>query len=126
MAIARYPSFVIDCADPVALATFYGALLGWPVTTWDGAAQIRADYGDSIGFHAITGYTPPQWPGQDIPQQMHIDVMVDDLDTAEAAVLAQGATKHDHQPGTTFRVFLDPAGHPFCICVDAAEGADPA
>ena len=49
---------------------------------------------------------------------MHLDVMVEDLDTAEAAVLELGATKHDHQPGTTFRVFLDPAGHPFCLCVD--------
>ena len=35
-----------------------------------------------------------------------------------AEVLRLGATKHDHQPGTTFRVFLDPAGHPFCLCVD--------
>jgi hypothetical protein len=52
-----------------------------------------------------------------MPQQMHIDVMVEDLDVAEAAVLGLGATKHDHQPGTTFRVFLDPAGHPFCLCV---------
>jgi hypothetical protein len=43
---------------------------------------------------------------------------VDDLDVAEAAVLDLGATKHEHQPGTTFRVFLDPAGHPFCLCAD--------
>ena len=47
---------------------------------------------------------------------MHLDVDVDDLDIAEAAVLELGATKHGHQPGTTFRVFLDPAGHPFCLC----------
>ncbi len=55
-------------------------------------------------------YTPPRWPGQDVPQQMHVDVMVDDLDAAEAEVLKLGAVKPDHQPGTTFRVFLDPAG----------------
>ena len=30
-----------------------------------------------------------------------------------------GATKHDHQPKPdSFRVFLDPAGHPFCLCWD--------
>jgi hypothetical protein len=23
-----------------------------------------------------------------------------------------------HQPGMSFRVFLEPAGHPFCLCVD--------
>jgi len=53
-----------------------------------------------------------------VPQQMHLDVIVDDLDVAETAVLALGATKHEHQPGTSFRVFLDPAGHPFCLCLD--------
>ena len=31
-------------------------------------------------------------------------------------VVALGARKHEHQPGKTFRVFLDPAGHPFCLC----------
>ena len=119
MAIARFPSLVIDCPDPVALATFYGALLDWPVTTLDygAGAQIRADYGDSIGFQRVEKYTPPQWPGQEVPQQMHVDVVVDDLDAAEAAVIELGATKHEHQPGTTFRVFLDPAGHPFCLCL---------
>lgn len=52
---------------------------------------------------------------------MHIDVIVDDLDDGEAAVLELGATKPDHQPDhqpeTTFRVFSDPAGHPFCLCL---------
>jgi hypothetical protein len=49
---------------------------------------------------------------------MHLDVIVDDLDAAEVAVLDLGATKHPHQPGTSFRVFLDPAGHPFCLGLD--------
>jgi hypothetical protein len=117
MAIARFPALVIDCPDPVALATFYGALLDWPVEASDDWAHIRAEYGDSIGFQKVEGYTPPDWPGQDQPQQMHVDVTVDDLDVAEAAVIGLGATRHEHQPGTTFRVFLDPAGHPFCLCI---------
>jgi Glyoxalase-like domain len=49
---------------------------------------------------------------------VHLDVMVRDLDDGEREALALGATKAEHQPGTTFRVFLDPAGHPFCLCVD--------
>ena len=118
MSIAKFPSVVLDCPDPLALATFYGAMLDWPVSGSGDWAHIRAEYGDSIGFQKVEGYTRPQWPGQAVPQQMHLDVTVDDLDTAEAEVLALGATKHDHQPGTTFRVFLDPAGHPFCLCVD--------
>ncbi len=119
MAIARFPVVVLDCPEPKTLADFYGALLDWKVdVNDDGWAFARAEYGDSLGFQKVDDFTPPQWPRQDVPQQMHIDVVVDDLDTAEAAVLELGATKHEHQPGTTFRVFLDPAGHPFCLCVD--------
>ncbi len=118
MAIARYPSIVLDCPDPEVLARFYGALLDWKVDVSADWADVRADYGQCISVQKVDSYRPPQWPGQDVPQQMHLDVMVDDLDTAEAEVLKLGATKHDHQPGTTFRVFLDPAGHPFCLCVE--------
>jgi hypothetical protein len=118
MAIARYPSFVLDCPDATELATFYGTLLDWPVTTSDGWGEIRDTTGQCICFQQVEDYTPPQWPGQQVPQQMHLDVMVEDLDAAEPQVLALGATKHEHQPGTSFRVFLDPAGHPFCLCVD--------
>jgi len=108
----------MDCSDPSAVASFYGAMLDWTVDISEGWADVRADYGQCLSFQQVEGYTPPDWPGQDLPQQMHLDVVVDDLDVAEAAVLGLGATKHRHQPGTTFRVFLDPAGHPFCLCVE--------
>jgi predicted enzyme related to lactoylglutathione lyase len=117
MAIARFPVAVLDCPDPEVLAGFYSALLDWEVVqSGENMAFIRAEHGDALGFQRVADFTPPQWPGQDIPQQLHLDVTVDDLDIAEAAVLALGAVKHDHQPGETFRVFLDPAGHPFCLC----------
>jgi len=118
MAIARYPSVVIDCPDPRALADFYGAMLDWRVEDRSDWVEIRSDDGQCISFQHVESYSPPRWPTQDAPQQMHIDVVVDDLDAAETAVLALGATKHEHQPGTSFRVFLDPAGHPFCLCLD--------
>jgi predicted enzyme related to lactoylglutathione lyase len=119
MAIARNPSFVIDCPDPAALATFYSTLLDWKAEISANWADIRSPDGQQcISFQLVADYTPPEWPKQERPQQMHLDVMVEDLDTGEAAVVALGATKHEYQPGTTFRVFLDPAGHPFCLCVD--------
>jgi glyoxalase superfamily protein len=118
MAIARYPGLVIDCPDAAALATFYGTMLDWKITTSPDWAEIRADYGQCICFQQVQDYSPPKWPGQEVPQQTHLDVIVDDLDAGEAAVLELGAVKHEYQPGTTFRVFLDPAGHPFCLCVD--------
>jgi len=118
MAIARFPSIVLDCPDAAALAAFYGALLDWKVDSSADWADVRSDYGQCLSFQQVEGYSPPVWPGQEVPQQMHLDVIADDLDAGESAVLALGATKHEHQPGTTFRVFLDPAGHPFCLCID--------
>lgn len=44
-------------------------------------------------------------------------MFVDDLDDGERGVLDLGATRTDPQPGDNFRVFLDPAGHPFCSVV---------
>ncbi|GAA1423189.1 VOC family protein [Agrococcus citreus] len=117
MAIARFPTLVIDCPDADALARFYSALLDWPVTRSDDDwVEIQADYGQMLCFQQVEQYRAPDWPGQEHPQQMHVDVVVDDLDEGERAVLELGATKHEHQPGETFRVFLDPAGHPFCLC----------
>ncbi len=92
-------------------------MLDWKIEEGEDWWSIKADHGDSLSFQKVDSYRPPQWPGQEIPQQMHLDVVVDDLDTAETEVLKLGATKHEYQPGTTFRVFLDPAGHPFCLCL---------
>lgn len=48
---------------------------------------------------------------------MHLDLAVPDIEEAEPAVLAAGARVHAHQPSQDggFRVYLDPAGHPFCL-----------
>jgi hypothetical protein len=37
---------------------------------------------------------------------------------ARLSLTALGARKADVQPGTSFRVYLDPAGHPFCLVLD--------
>ena len=122
MAIARFPTLVLDCPDAGELARFYAALLDWEVQAEsddDGSwYDVKPSHAPGcLSFQQVEGYRAPVWPGQDSPQQMHLDVIVDDLDEGERAVVALGATKHEHQPGTTFRVFLDPAGHPFCLCL---------
>ena len=58
MAIARYPSFVLDCPDAGALATFYGALLDWEVKIEPDWAEVRADYGQCICFQQVADYSP--------------------------------------------------------------------
>jgi predicted enzyme related to lactoylglutathione lyase len=117
MAIARTPHWVIDCPDPAALADFYAQLLDWETKVDDDGtwAEARGE-GGALNFQGVDDYRAPKWPTQEVPQQTHLDVFVDDLDTAEKATLALGATKHEVQPGESFRVFLDPAGHPFCLC----------
>jgi predicted enzyme related to lactoylglutathione lyase len=118
MAIARYPTFVYDCPDAGRLARFYATLLGWEMTENEDWSDIKpADGSSCISFQQVDGYRAPTWPSQDVPQQLHLDVVVPDLEEAEAEVLELGATRAEHQPGTTFRVFLDPAGHPFCLCL---------
>jgi catechol 2,3-dioxygenase-like lactoylglutathione lyase family enzyme len=116
--IARLSWTAIDCPDARALADFYVALTGWPVDedasddTW---VQLQADGLVTLAFQEVDDYRPPAWPGQEHPQQEHLDFTVDDLDEGERQVLALGARKHAEQPGRTFRVFLDPADHPFCL-----------
>ncbi len=118
MAIAQFPGLIIDCPEPAVLARFYGALLDWTVQADDDGswAEARAP-GQCLSFQRVDDYRAPVWPEQSVPQQMHLDLMVEDLDTAEHAAVALGATVHSFQPGTTFRVMLDPAGHPFCLCI---------
>jgi hypothetical protein len=41
--------------------------------------------------------------------------MVDDIGPAEEAALTIGATRLEGG-GPDFRVYADPAGHPFCLC----------
>ena len=118
MAIARLPLIVVDCPDPGVLAEFYGAMLNWKVDVSVDRASACAGDGRCISFHRVADYTPPSWPTQERPQQMHLDVIVDDLDAAEAAVIDLGATKPSDQPGMSYLVFLDSAGHPFCLCLD--------
>ena len=121
--IARMAWTAIDCPDPRALAEFYSAILDWPISSSDEEwVSLTAPDGQMLCFQRVGGYQRPQWPGQEHPQQEHIDLWVDDLDEGEAAVLGLGAVKHEVQPGQDFRVFLDPAGHPFCLCQAGTDG----
>ena len=116
--IARFSLVALDCRDPRHLAEFYAALTGWevrPPGPDDDWIELRSAGDATIAFQEVADHEPPVWPGSEHPQQLHLDFDVDDLDVGESDVLAIGARKADFQPGTTFRVFLDPAGHPFCL-----------
>jgi predicted enzyme related to lactoylglutathione lyase len=94
---------MLDCPDAKALSHFYAELLAKPVTyDADGVAMIGEEY------------TAPRWPDPAYPQQIHLDVTVQDVDAAERAALDIGATRLDGA-GPNWRVYADPAGKPFCL-----------
>lgn len=114
---------VLDCPDPGALARFYQELLGGEVdrpdrrwsldATW---ATLHLDSGPVLCFQAAPEHQPPAWGDPARPQQSHLDVHVTDRELATEQALAAGATLLDGgSPGQSFRVFADPAGHPFCL-----------
>jgi len=107
---------IIDCPDPAALANFYSELLGQPVTysSEDFVVVAASNRASGLGFQLAPDYKPPTWPDDAVPQQIHLDVMVDDLAAAAAAVQAIGARRLG-PPGEGANVFADPAGHPFCL-----------
>ncbi len=126
MSIAKYSVTAIDCPDPIALASFYSKLSGFEMeplgdfdpekVTW---FSLLRDGEPVISFQRIPHFVAPTWPEGPVPQQMHLDFDVKDLDKAEAQVLALGATKSPFQSATNFRVYFDPIGHPFCLVLNS-------
>lgn len=110
--LGRLHHLVIDCPDPRALAEFYAQLLGQPITYGSDEFVVVAENETSSGlaFQRVPGHRRPTWPSPAVPQQMHLDIMVEDIGEATLGVLALGASKLNGEG-----VFADPAGHPFCL-----------
>lgn len=129
----RFDVVALDTPDPAGLARFYCDLLGWRVESADEHwVMIRAGDGSGpgpggrLGFQHAPDYVAPTWPDPGVPQQSHLDLAVADLDEGEAFALSLGARRVRGPGGEQdFRVFLDPTGHPFCLCL-YADGAQPA
>ncbi len=100
-AIATFAVAALDCPDPLALARFYSDLTGWDVAADSDAswAQLDSPAGASLAFQGVDDHRPPEWPGSEHPQQLHLDFDVPDLDAGEQAVLAIGATKAELPAG---------------------------
>jgi catechol 2,3-dioxygenase-like lactoylglutathione lyase family enzyme len=111
--IGRLHHVIIDTPDPAAAAGFYSELLGLPVTyrSQDFVVIAVDDTTSGVGFQLAPDHQPPRWPDPTRPQQVHLDVMVDDVDAAGPRVLALGAELLD--PANN--VYADPYGHPFCL-----------
>ncbi|MBL1078806.1 VOC family protein [Nocardia sp. 2] len=116
MAVARLGSITLDCDDIDTLAAFWAGMLGGtPVLTNEKFIIVQLPEG-YLTAHRVPGYRPPTWPEENPPKQIHLDLAVDDLETAQAAAIALGASPAAHQANPEVcRVLFDPAGHPFCL-----------
>lgn len=117
----RLTTINLDAPDARVLADFYRRLLGWDLVADEGDwVKLLAPDG-SIGLSCQTepNYVPPTWPSQSGEQlmMMHLDIQVEDLAAAGTHAEACGATLAGHQPEDDVRVYIDPAGHPFCLWI---------
>lgn len=116
--VGQLASISLDCPDADVLAVFYSRLLGLEevFATPDRGVIALSGAGPMLTLMRVDRYVQPSWPEGPQHQQLHLDVAVEELDTATEAAVALGATPAEHQPAPEqWRVLLDPAGHPFCL-----------
>ena len=107
----------LDCADARAEAEFWSQLLGWEIVAAEEeyAMVTPPGGGAALGFGRVEGHRAPAWPDEHGTKQFHFDLGCDDIAAEEERAVRLGATVAPDQPGETWRVLLDPAGHPFCL-----------
>jgi len=130
---------VLDSTDARGLAEFYRELLGYayregdepppagqPDTKASEWQVIRHRSGTPrIAFEQVAGLPTATWPEGPIPQQLHLDLQVPNLEALElhhrramalGATVLEDRTADEEEP---LWVYADPSGHPFCIFVAA-------
>ena len=108
-----------DAADMTAESTFWSRLMGGKVEAEDDWHTIYVDGEPRIAVQLAPNHVAPEWPNG-TPQQVHLDLWVDDIKTSHEEVMSFGATLLEATPDIDsregFQVYADPAGHPFCLC----------
>ena len=122
MAVATLKMLSLDSSDASRDAAFWSAVLGWDVAAQGEGYAMLTGPDHALGFGTVPDHQPPAWPNEHGTKQFHLDLAVDDLDAAAAECVELGATLPDEQPGETWRVLLDPSGHPFCLTKAASWG----
>jgi predicted enzyme related to lactoylglutathione lyase len=110
---------VFDAADLNAESTFWARLLGGTVDAEDDWHMVLVNGEPKVGVQLAPDHVPPEWP-DGTPQQIHLDLWVDDFEEAHTEVMSAGAKLLQAAVSTespdNFQVYADPAGHPFCLC----------
>src|SRR5262245_5683006 len=120
--IAHLDLAIFDAADIDRVGSFYAELTGWDVVRQDpDRFGVRTPDGQEVEFQRAPDHVPPRWPGQDRPQQFHLDLRTEDPAAQAERAVALGATRL--ADGPTWITLADPAGHPFDLC--QADGVGP-
>lgn len=110
---------VFDAADLPAESAFWAGLLGGTVDAEDDWHTVSVDGKPRLGFQLAPNHVAPEWP-DGTPQQIHLDLYVEDVASAHEEALSLGARllkpADDITCAEGFQVYADPAGHPFCLC----------
>jgi predicted enzyme related to lactoylglutathione lyase len=110
---------VFDAADLTAESTFWAGLLGGTVSVDDDWHNVIVDGEWRLGIQLAPNHVPPEWP-DGTPQQIHLDLYVDDIKAAHVQAMSRGAKllkpADDIEAPSGYQVYADPAGHPFCLC----------
>jgi catechol 2,3-dioxygenase-like lactoylglutathione lyase family enzyme len=128
---------VFDSTDPRASAEFWRQLLGLAYREGhepparggddpngrDWLNLLTPDGVACLAFQMVDDLERSTWPDSAVPQQLHLDTSVSDVEELNAVherVLALGGelrfdrSDDAHEP---LRVYVDPDGHPFCVFV---------
>lgn len=133
----RLVQTVLDSTDARRSGEFWRQLLG--LTYREGHEPPPPGEDDPEGRDWLNLYTPEgrpclaiqqnsqltrsTWPAHDVPQQLHLDLAVNDraeLDAVHELAMSLGATlllDRSHTEGEPLRAYGDPDGHPFCVFV---------
>jgi hypothetical protein len=119
MTVGKLTQLILGCNDTEQLARFWQEVLDLPEPEgnpdW---LTLRWEPVGRLSFHRVPGYRPPAWPGEHGAQHVHFDLLVDDVHDASLVVEKAGASPMTDvlDPGPkAWRVYADPAGHPFCL-----------
>jgi predicted enzyme related to lactoylglutathione lyase len=116
----KHQVVVFDAADLNVESRFWAGVLGGTVDAEDDWHMVCVDGEPRVGVQLAPDHVAPGWP-HGAPQQIHLDLWVEDIDAAHEEVLSFGATLLQSASGVEsdadgFQVYADPAGHPFCLC----------
>ena len=112
---------VFDAADLAAESGFWAGVLGGRVDAEDNFHMVFVDDDARVGVQLAPNHVPPEWPNGEPPQQIHLDLWIEDFAVAHERVMSLGAkvlkpADDDVDSPDNFQVYADPAGHPFCLC----------